>query len=329
MEKYTFVVEKKDAGQRLDQYLTRSFSSRFSRSFVQQLIEKESVLLNGRATTSHHKIREGDSIEVGVPEPSPSDIVAENIPLDIVYEDEDVAVVNKPPGMVVHPASGNYSGTLLNALLWHSGKLSELGGRTRAGIVHRLDKDTSGLLVVAKTDYAHRDLAKQFKARTVERSYIALVRGTIYLDEGVIDAPIGRSPSHRQKMAVSFLGQKTAVTYYKVLEKFPGNAPSGENFTIVEVKPRTGRTHQIRVHMAYIGHSLLGDTKYGTKGGFARVALHAQTIKFRHPKSGEDMEFSVDLPLDMKQFISQAKESKAFEGGGPHERGVKISEQGK
>jgi 23S rRNA pseudouridine1911/1915/1917 synthase len=235
-------------------------------------------------------------IEVRVQEPVQSTSKPEGIPLDIVYEDEDLLVVNKPPGMVVHPAPGNYSGTLVNALLHHCKNLSGIGGVLRPGIVHRIDKGTSGLLVVAKNDGAHKGLAKQFKERSIARTYIALVRGALELDRGTIELPIGRSRRDRKKMGVAFLKSKNAVTGYRVLRRFA-------DATEVELKLSTGRTHQIRVHMAYIGHPISGDEKYGTRSALGRPALHAKTIGFIHPKTGIYMQFDSDIPRDMLDFM--------------------------
>lgn len=291
-------VKEEDKGERLDKFLVKILSSKFSRSFIQKLVSGGNILLNGEAIKSHHKVNAGEKIEINVPEAKKSSIEAEDIQLDIVYEDEYLLVVNKPQDMVVHPAPGNYSGTLVNALLWHCKNLSVIGGVSKPGIVHRLDKGTSGLLVVAKTDEAHRDLAGQFKNKSIARIYIALVKGIVQLDNGIIELPIARSLYDRKKMAVNFTGSKNAVTHYKVLKRF-------KSFTLLELRLKTGRTHQIRVHLSYIGHPLLGDDKYGTKGILTRPALHAKTLGFIHPVTKKYMEFTSELPQDLKEIISK------------------------
>ncbi len=291
-------VTETDKGKRLDKFLTEKLTGKYSRSFLQKLISEKNILVNGKAVKSHHKMTVDELIEITIPEARPSSLKSENIPLNIVYEDEHILVVNKPKDMVVHPAPGNYTGTLVNALLGHCVNLSGIGGVLKPGIVHRIDKGTSGLLIVAKTDEAHRDLAMQFKNKTIQRIYIALVKGIVDLDNGVIELPIARSTRDRKKMAVRFEGSKSAKTFYKVLKRFA-------NFTLLELKLATGRTHQIRVHLSYIGHPLLGDDKYGTKGILDRPALHAKTIGFVHPATGNYMEFTSELPEDMKKLISK------------------------
>ena len=300
MEKSSFKIKVTEdyKGQRLDKFLVNELSSRFSRSFIQRLISGKHILLDGNPVKSHHRVNAGELVEINIPEAKESSIKVEEIPLDIVYEDEYLLVVNKPAGMVVHPAPGNYSGTLVNAILWHCASLSGIGGRLKPGIVHRIDKGTSGLLVVAKTDEAHNGLARQFKDRTINRIYIALVKGTVQLDNGIIELPIGRSVRDRKKMAVKFEKSKTAKTSYRVLKRF-------EDFTVLELKLATGRTHQIRVHLSYIGHPLLGDEKYGTKGILARPALHAATLGFIHPITKKYLEFTSELPKDLNEIISR------------------------
>ena len=302
MEKKLFKIEVTDEnkGQRLDKFLAKVLSEKFSRSFLQKLVSSGSVLLNGEPVKSHRKIKPGDAIEIAIPDSTESSIKAEHIPLDIVYEDEYLLVVNKPHGMVVHPAPGNYTGTLANALLGHCVGLSSIGGVLKPGIVHRIDKGTSGLLVVAKTDEVHRDLAKQFKNKTIKRIYIALAKGVVQLDNGVIELPIGRSVRDRKKMAVKFAGSKSAKTSYKVTRRF-------KNFTLLEIILATGRTHQIRVHMSYIGHPLLGDERYGTKGILNRPALHASRLGFIHPITKKYMEFTTELPSDMEELIENGQ----------------------
>ncbi|MBI3008652.1 MAG: RluA family pseudouridine synthase [Candidatus Omnitrophica bacterium] len=302
ISKFTWTVTSADAGERLDRYLTGRLTNEsepqgsISRSYIQSLITEEKVLLNGKPTKSHHIIHEGDRIETELPEPKKIALLPEDIPLDIVFEDEHIIVVNKPAGLVVHPAPGHYTGTLVNAILHHCSDFYQNAEGFRPGIVHRLDKDTSGLLVVAKDEGILRILAKQFKKRTIKRKYIALVKGVIQLDEGDIKLPIGRDKRNRQKMAVTYTLGKEAITHYKVLKRF-------KDWTMVELTLGTGRTHQIRVHMAYIGHPLLGDSRYGGAGKISRQALHAQTLGFYHPVTQEYMEFSSPIPRDMEEFI--------------------------
>lgn len=252
----TFLVESNDVGKRIDVFLSEKIED-MSRSRIQKLIEDNKIKVNAKEIKSNYKIKNGDEITVEVPKPVMLQIQAEDIDIDILYEDDDIVVVNKPQGMVVHPAAGNYTGTLVNALLKKCRTLSSINGVIRPGIVHRIDKDTSGVLVVAKNDYAHQHLAEQIKEHTVKRVYIALTEGVIKQDQGTIDKPIGRHPIHRKKMAVIENG-KRAVTHFKVLERYKEN-------TLVEARLETGRTHQIRVHMAYIGYPLVGDPVYGFK----------------------------------------------------------------
>ncbi|MFH1190211.1 MAG: RluA family pseudouridine synthase [Candidatus Omnitrophota bacterium] len=298
-----FEVAEEDRGNRLDKFIVVKMGDRYSRAFLQKLINGGHILVDGKRRKNHYDVTPGEYVEVKVPPAEKCDIKAENIPLDIAYEDSSVLVVNKTPDMVVHPAPGNRSGTLVNALLAHCKKLSGIGGVMKPGIVHRLDKDTSGLLVVAKTDQAHRLLAKQFKDKTAKRVYVAMVRGVVQFDSGVIDAPIGRDKRDRLKMAVDFESEKArqAVTSYRVIKRF-------RDATMVELTLGTGRTHQVRIHMAYIGHPVLGDVKYGSRfGGPARPMLHARTIGFMHPKKNKFMEFTSELPKDMKKFIASRK----------------------
>jgi 23S rRNA pseudouridine1911/1915/1917 synthase len=256
------------------------------------------VLIDGAPAKSHHKLKDGERIVVGIPRMIPTEIVAEDLPLDIIYEDAHLLVVNKSGDMVVHPAPGNWSGTLVNALAAHCKKLSEVSGPVKPGIVHRIDKGTSGLLVVAKTDEAHRALAKQFKLKTSRRVYVAIVRGVVQLDNGIVDLPIGRHVRDRFKMAVDFNSDKDAVTTYHVVERF-------RDSTLLELVLQTGRTHQIRVHMSHIGHPLLGDDKYGTRGQFPRPMLHAKLLGFTHPVTKKYMEFKSPTPNDMKKLIKE------------------------
>ncbi|MDD4879493.1 MAG: RluA family pseudouridine synthase [Candidatus Omnitrophica bacterium] len=295
MENYTFEVGPEAASARLDQYLVSVLPRTVSRSHLKKLIDGGSILVDGKAAKPHHKVKPGEKIEVSFEEPVSPELKAEDIALDIIYEDDDMIVINKQPGIAVHPAPGTRSGTIVNALLNHCRKLSDLN-EGRPGIVHRLDKDTSGVMVAAKNNASHAELAKQFKDRTVKKNYLALVKGVVELDNGVVDLPIGRHPSNRQKMAVRHDSARNAVTEYKVIKRFDG-------FTLVKLDLKTGRTHQIRVHMAYIGHPVLGDEKYGSKGKFPRQALHSYYLRLRHPKDGREMEFKADLPDDMSKMV--------------------------
>jgi len=297
----TFLVESNDAGKRIDVFLSEKIED-MSRSRIQKLIEDNKIKVNAKEIKSNYKIKNGDEITVEVPKPVMLQIQAEDIDIDILYEDDDIVVVNKPQGMVVHPAAGNYTGTLVNALLKKCRTLSSINGVIRPGIVHRIDKDTSGVLVVAKNDYAHQHLAEQIKEHTVKRVYIALTEGVIKQDQGTIDKPIGRHPIHRKKMAVIENG-KRAVTHFKVLERYKEN-------TLVEARLETGRTHQIRVHMAYIGHPLVGDPVYGFKKqkfNLKGQALHAMVLGFIHPRTGEYMEFSSPLPDYFQNLIEKLR----------------------
>lgn len=293
---------EEEAGERIDKLIAEQLPE-YSRSQVQGLIEQELVLVNGNKTKANYKVKKGDVISVTSPEPEETELVAENIPLEILYEDSDVVVVNKPRGMVVHPAAGHRTGTLVNALLYHCKDLSGINGEVRPGIVHRIDKDTSGLLMVAKNDLAHRHLSAQLKEHTVTRKYLAVVYGVLEHDLGTIDAPIGRHPVHRQQMAVLRDGGREAVTHFQVIERL-------EKHTVAELKLETGRTHQIRVHMDFIGHPLVGDPKYGSQkrnNRYASViegqALHAQVLGFVHPRTEEYLEFSTEMPAEMERLI--------------------------
>ena len=288
-------------GVRLDKFLSTTDIG-LSRSMAVTLIESENVTVNGKQSNKKQKLNAGDSVCVLVPDPVPYEAKAENIPLEIVYEDDDLLVVNKPKGMVVHPAAGNYDGTLVNALLWHCGdSLSGINGVLRPGIVHRIDKDTSGLLIVAKNDISHQKLAEQIKAHSFTREYEAVVYGSLKDDRGVVDAPIGRHPVDRKKMCVTQKNSKNAVTHYEVISRYKG-------YTHIKCILETGRTHQIRVHMAYIGHPVSGDPVYGVKNenvSFVGQCLHARKIGFVHPKTNEYMEFTSDLPPYFKEFIKK------------------------
>ncbi len=290
---YETVVPPEKAGLRLDRFLSEEMTD-YTRSYIQKLIESGCVTCRGEAIVkTNYKTREGDAISVEIPKSREVGIEAENIPLDIVFEDEYMLVVNKPQGMVVHPAAGNYSGTLVNALLAHcSGNLSGINGEKRPGILHRIDKDTSGLLLVAKTDLAHQRLAAQISAHSLTRAYLALVHANIKEDSGTICAPIGRHPTDRKKMTVTYKNSREATTHFKVLERFG-------RYTYIECVLETGRTHQIRVHMSNNGHPIVGDKTYGVKKeefSLKGQLLHAYKVGFIHPISGEYMEFTAPLP---------------------------------
>ena len=279
-------------GERLDAFLARSVPD-LTRSAAQRLLEQGAVTLRGRAAKKNDKTRLGDSLTVCLPEPQPVDLVPQNIPLDVIYEDDDVIVVNKPVGLVVHPAPGHPDGTLVNALLYHCGtSLSGINGELRPGIVHRIDRDTSGLIVAAKNDRAHLALAAQLQDHSLARVYEAVAVGGFREDCGTVDAPLGRHPVDRKKMAVDRKNGREAVTHWSVLARYPG-------YTHVECRLETGRTHQIRVHLASIGHPLLGDTVYGSKKpwpGLAGQCLHARRLRFVHPSTGEPLELECPLP---------------------------------
>lgn len=292
-----FNISNEENEQRIDKFLADNLED-FSRTQVQQLIKDQNVLVNDNPVKANYLLEAEDIIKVTIPDPVTIDIKAENIPLDIYYEDEDVIVVNKPSGMVVHPAIGNYSGTLVNALMYHCKDLSGINGELKAGIVHRIDKDTSGLLVSCKSDLAQKSLSLQFYNKTVTRIYYAIVYGVINHNLGRIDAPIGRDPDNRQRMAVVD-GGKRAVTNFKVLQRF-------KDFTLLELKLETGRTHQIRAHMRYIDHPVVGDPLYGPKKviGDHGQFLHAKTLGFQHPKTGEFLEFDSPLPDYFVEFLN-------------------------
>lgn len=298
----SWTVTAGGAGERVDKYVTDGLDGEVSRSQVQAWIRDGFVLVNGRPVKANYRLEEGDVLDVAVPEPEPSHLEPEAIPLDIVYEDRDLVVVNKPRGMVVHPAAGHASGTLVNALLHHCPDLAGVGGTKRPGIVHRIDKDTSGLLMVAKHDTAHQRLSEQLAARSVIRKYVAVVTGNLPHDRGTIDAPIGRDKFDRKKFAVDATGGKSAITHFRVLERLPAH-------TLLELQLETGRTHQIRVHMQYVGHPLEGDPVYGRRRGAAMdgQALHASVLGFRHPASGESLLFEAPLPEDMVRLLEKLR----------------------
>ncbi|MBH0161057.1 RluA family pseudouridine synthase [Fictibacillus sp. 7GRE50] len=297
MNKFEYTVTPEQAGNRIDKVLS-DVQDDWSRSQIQNWIKDKIVLLEGKPVKSNYKCAAGDVIEIEIPEPEVLDVVPEELNLDIVYEDSDVLVVNKPRGMVVHPAPGHYSGTLVNGLMAHCKDLSGINGVLRPGIVHRIDKDTSGLLMVAKNDKAHESLVDQLKAKTTTRVYKAIVHGVMPHDQGTIDAPIGRDKSDRQKMTVTDENSRDAVTHFNVIKRFT-------NYTFVECQLETGRTHQIRVHMKYIGFPLAGDPKYGPSKTLQieGQALHAQTLGFDHPTTGEYMEFEREIPADMVELL--------------------------
>lgn len=296
MQTFTFTVGKEDNGLRLDVFLPKVLPKNTSRTFIQELIREGKINVNAASCKAHKKIKENDLVVVEYKAAGPPSLKAQNLPLKIIYEDSELVVVDKPAGMVVHPAAGNASGTLVNALLYHCKKLSSLNEPLRPGIVHRLDKDTSGVMVVAKNNAAHHFLARQFVEHTIGRKYMAIVSGCVELDEGIIDLPLGRSRRDREKMAVTFDKSRAAQTVYKVVGR-------AKDFTALEIFPRTGRTHQIRVHLAYLGHPVLGDNKYGRPFSFGRLALHARTLGFVHPKSGKYLEFSSPLPKEFKGYF--------------------------
>lgn len=289
-ETIELTVQAEDQGSRIDKYISDNIEQ-LTRSAVQGLLEKGNILVGGKSVSKNYKLRAGDTVTVEIPEPEPMDAQPEDIPLDIVYEDDDLLVVNKPKGMVVHPAHGHYTGTLVNALLHHCGEsLSGINGVIRPGIVHRIDRFTSGLLIVAKNDESHQHLAQQIKEHSFTREYEAVACGHFKQTEGTVDAPIGRHKTDRKKMCVTQENSRNAVTHYTVLHQYGGYAH-------VRLRLETGRTHQIRVHLSYIGHPVLGDDVYGKPyKGIEGQCLHARKIGFIHPSTGEYMEFTSDLP---------------------------------
>lgn len=299
VDKFEITVQKKDSGMRLDKFLIDNMDSH-SRSFIQRLVQEAFISVNGKPSKKNFRVKEGDIIAVTIPKPRSPVVEAADIPLDIVYEDSWLLVVNKPAGMAVHPAPGNTAGTLVNALLYRYDNLPQCNGAARPGIVHRLDKDTTGLLVVAKNGEAYKSLVGQFKARSVNRRYIALVRGKIHENEGTIEAPIGRHRTNRKKMTVTAEGARYALSRFSVIRRYRG-------YTLVEIKLETGRTHQIRVHLQYIGHPIIGDTKYGRPDalGVTDLMLHAAVLGFIHPKKGEYIEFQLEMPRHFKKVLEQ------------------------
>lgn len=303
MEKNIYIVNEEQNNIRIDKYLSSIITDK-SRSFIQGLIEKENVTVNGKNVKSNYKVKKRDIVEVSIEEPEILNVKPEDIPIDIMYEDKDVIVVNKPQGMVVHPGPGNYNGTLVNALLYHCSNLSSINGVIRPGIVHRIDKDTSGVLVIAKNDEAHNKLSNQLKEHSMKREYYAVVEGRLKNDNGIINRPIGRNKKDRLKMGIVEDG-KHAVTHYYVLERYNG-------YTLVKCVLETGRTHQIRVHMASIGFPLVGDPLYGFKKqkfNLRGQVLHAKTLGFIHPSTNEYMEFNSELPEYFKELIEKLRSS--------------------
>ena len=302
----TITLKAESGGVRLDSFLAENIEE-LTRSAAQRLIEEGRVSVNGRSVAKSCKLGGGEEIVVTMPEPENVDIVAQDIALDVVYEDEDVIVVNKPVGLVVHPAPGHPDGTLVNALLHHCGdSLSGIGGEKRPGIVHRIDRDTSGLIIAAKNDYAHQHLAAQLQDHSLARTYEAVVIGNLREDSGTIDAPIGRHHTDRKRMAVTSHGGRNAVTHWEVIERFPG-------YTHVRCKLETGRTHQIRVHMAHIGHPIYGDTVYGQKKaapGMTGQCLHAVGLRFIHPRTNDEVTLSCPLNDEIEVFLRKLRNQK-------------------
>lgn len=299
-----FNIDSEAEGKRLDTFLSEKIEG-YSRTYMQKLIEEEHCKVNGKSAKSNLKLRNGDRVEASIPAPVPLAVEPEKIELDIVYEDSHIVVINKPQGMVVHPAHGNYTGTVVNALLEHCGSLSDYNGLTgingvmRPGIVHRIDKDTSGIIVIAKTNEAHLSLSEQLKEHSISRKYTALLEGKLKDDTGTVETLIGRNPKDRKKMAVVHTNGKRAVTHYRVLERFDG-------YTLIEAVLETGRTHQIRVHMSHLGHPVVGDTVYGYKKQRFQTEgqqLHARVLGFIHPASGEYVEFEAPLPNYFEKIL--------------------------
>lgn len=299
-----FIVEDVDAGKRLDSFLAEKNTAKYARSFIGKMIEENLVLYNGKPSKASTKIKTGDRIELFEKEPEPLAVKGEEIPLEIVYEDDDLMVINKPRGMVVHPAPGHTSGTLVNAVLSHAGEsLSSINGVLRPGIVHRIDKDTSGLILVCKNDFSHKALAKQLEEHSITRRYHAICSGRLKEEQGTVSAPIGRDEKNRKQQAINYKHGKEAITHYRLLENL-------QNASLLECRLETGRTHQIRVHMKSIGHPLLGDPLYGPKKNLYAIkgqALHAMVLGFVHPRSEEYMEFSADYPEDFQKLLNKLR----------------------
>ena len=303
MDRLEFIVGEDGNAERIDRYLAERCPD-FSRSYLQKLLKEQAVSVNGKAVKANYKVQSRDRIILEIPEAEKADILPEDIPLDILYEDDYLLVVNKPKGMVVHPSAGHMEGTLVNAVMAYCGDhLSGINGVLRPGIVHRIDKDTTGALLVCKDDAVHRDLAEQLKEHSIKRRYRAVVWGNLKEDQGTVEGPIGRHPIDRKKMAVNYKNGKDAVTHYQVLERFG-------QYTYIECRLETGRTHQIRVHMASIGHPLLGDSVYGPSKNPWKLqgqTLHAMVLGFRHPVTGEYMEFTAPLPEYFSELLDKLR----------------------
>lgn len=311
MTKQILSVTEHDDDVRVDVYITRALGELIpSRMFIKRLIDAGKLSVNGKPVKAPYKVKAGDEISIDIAEDDyPDDrIKPEAIPLEIVYEDDAIVAINKPIGMTVHPASGNYGGTLVNAMVHHFGELSDVNGPRRPGIVHRLDRETSGIILVAKTNMAHARLARQFEAHTIEKKYVAIVEGEVQFDEGVVEAAIARHPKYHDMRQVARSGTgegKKAVTYYTVIKRSKGLTALArlKAVTAVALFPETGRTHQLRLHMKHIGHPILGDENYGTRSNFPRLALHAQAIFFEHPITRKTLEFSVPLPSEFLPYV--------------------------
>ena len=301
MNNLFYEIDENSVGMRIDKWLANNETS-ITRSSIQKLIEDGNVLINSIKVNKNYKLRINDKVDLMIPDPVELDVKAQNLPLEFVYQDEDLAVINKPKGMVVHPAVGNLDGTLVNALMYHcKGQLSGINGIIRPGIVHRIDKDTSGLLIIAKNDFAHVNLAQQIKEHSFSREYQAIVCGKVKEFSGTINAPIGRDKINRKKMCVTNHNSKEAITHYTVIEEL-------KNATLMKFKLETGRTHQIRVHSSYIGHSVYADGVYGKAiKGIQGQCLHAKTIGFVHPRTGEYLEFDSELPEYFKDILNKLK----------------------
>lgn len=301
MEQIIFKITKNDEEKRIDSFLVSNLTD-VSRSRIQKLIEENQITVNDKNINKNYKLKENDNIIVQIQQPKEIEILPQNIPLDIVYEDNDVILINKPQNMVVHPANGHYTNTLVNGLMYHcKDNLSGINGVMRPGIVHRIDKDTSGILIVAKNDKAHNSLSNQLKDHSMTRVYYAVVCGNLKNDKGTIDAPIGRHPIDRKKMAVTTKNSKNAVTHYEVINRF-------KKYTLIKLKLETGRTHQIRVHMSYIGHPLLGDIVYGNQKqpfNLTGQTLHAKVLGFLHPTTNKYMEFETPLPTYFENILKK------------------------
>lgn len=304
MEDFKIEVKKGESKERLDKYLCYKIGEDFSRTYIQDLISQGRVKVNDKEVKNHYKIKQGEKIKVSIPDSKESSFKSIPYNLDIRYEDEEIIVVNKPPNLIVHPISKYRNKgdrpTLVNALLFHCKDLSHIGGELKPGIIHRLDKETSGVIISAKTDAAHRKLARQFKNREVKKVYLAIVEGKVKLDQGRINLPIGRTTSEKVKMSVSYIEGKSAQTYYEVIERF-------QDYTLLKVIPKTGRTHQIRVHLSYIDHPIIGDKKYGTGKLMDRQALHAYSLTVKHPKTNQIKKFVIPLPKDMRNLVPFSK----------------------